>query len=240
MICKIVRIKSMESLVNSFEYKFTEKRIESMMNFMNKMESIQFQCLKTLIRAFSSLGNHLKEENRRLFEEKFNKAFIECGKSMKKENNAVNKDFLSTIRNNFAFFEEVGLLVEKKMIKILCGFINSENKDERSLVAEILLNLSKNKAASKIMSEKLNTKEVYTALQEKDKVGVLKEFMIKILLNLSPHKKSLQEKIMEYPPILRIFVQYLEKAIRNADENKDFLINLCQLLTTLVEYYPIK
>ena len=130
----------------------------------------------------------------------------------------MNKDFLSTIRNNIVFFEEVGLLGNKKLIKILCEIINSDNKDERSLVAEILLNMSKNKIASKIMAEKINTKDIYTALHEKDRTGALKEFMIKILLNLSIHKKTLQEKIMEYPPILRIFVQYFEKALRNVDE----------------------
>jgi len=105
----------------------------------------------------------------------------------------------------------------KKLIKILCENLASENKNERLLGLEVLLKLSKNQNASKIIINKINFKDVYMIL-DKDKSDPLQEAIITLCLNLSHHKKELQEKIMDYPPILQLFVSLFEKALKSVKE----------------------
>lgn len=137
----------------------------------------------------------------------------------KSKNIEASLDFLTTMRNNFAFFESLGMFKNKKLVKIICENLASENKNERLLGLEVLLSLSKSSSGAKIIIDKISFKDLCCFL-EKDKSEQLQEAIITLTLNLTQHKKELQEKIMEYPSILQLFVYFFEKALGNAKEVK--------------------
>jgi len=123
------------------------------------------------------------------------------------------------MRNNYTFCEYLGIFTNEKLVKIICENLASENKNERLLGLEILLNLSKSPNGAKSIIEKINFRDIYNFL-EKDKSEPLQEAIITLTLNLTQHKKDLQERIMEYPSILQLFVYFFEKALGNIKDVK--------------------